>query len=72
MIVVSSAPLATATSAMALRPPVPMLTPDAATTASSGPDESDNSLGDSAVALATPTRASTTPAVMSAPNSAAG
>ena len=72
MIMVSSAPLATATSAMALNNQSGTPTPAADTTDSSGPDDSDNFSGDSAVALAMPTSAYSTPAVISAPKSAAG
>ena len=56
MIMVSSAPLATATSAMALKTQSGTPIPDAATTANNGPDDSDSSLGGKAVALATPTK----------------
>lgn len=71
MMPVSSAPLATATSAMALKswdgtPPA------ARTTSSSGPSEPASLSVDTDAAAAAPTRRYTTPAVISAPKSALG
>ncbi len=56
MIMVSRAPLATATSAMALNTQSGTPTPEAATTSSSGPEDSDKLVGRRAMALASPTR----------------
>lgn len=72
MIIVSSAPFATAIRAIRLNSQEGMLAPAASTTDSSGPLDSYSSDAGSAMELATPTSTYTAPAVKSAPKRARG
>ncbi|OLT10633.1 hypothetical protein BJF77_07705 [Kocuria sp. CNJ-770] len=72
MIMVSRAPLATATSAMRLNSQPGTAMPEAATTSSSGALEAASRSAGSTTDAAVPTSTYITPAAVSAPNSARG